>query len=173
MTDDTNKPAVRDATGRFLPGNQLSRGHRAPQILIAQQYRRTLAESVGTEKFAEVVRRHVDLILEASPKEAGPLIELLYSYMLGKPQQSISLDVSTDQPPALPSNLDAEDIRALRRIRDKMGTAHIEVDEAEVLDADVIPAPPRLAEVLDANEPAFEFLADVIADTPSSLGAIN
>lgn len=144
MTDDPTTPPqpiiLRDNAGKFLPGSKAGLGHKTPQHVLSHQFRKVFSETVGTAKFKEVINRHIELILTASPKEAAPLIDLLYSYVLGKPQQNIALDVNSTHAPTLPTDLDAQDIQALERIRNKMGTGRVEIED-NVIDAEVIPSP--------------------------------
>jgi hypothetical protein len=98
MEQNGNAQVIRDERGRLLPGAKIALGHRNPATALRNRLHNDFLEAVGTDKFNHVIAHHLDLILKAGPREAAPLLELLYAYLLGKPQQSIALDVQTACP---------------------------------------------------------------------------
>lgn len=135
--DEPEKPekvVMRDERGRLLPGSKLAVAHQAPQQALVYQLRKAFLENLGTAKLVEVQAHHIGLILAAtSGRDAAPLLELLYSYTLGKPTQPIELDVTSTDATPTPSRLDADDVAALERMRAKL--------QANVVDAEVIVRP--------------------------------
>lgn len=116
-----SEPAVipRDERGRLLRGARLAAGHRNPQSALRYHLHQAFLDAVGTDRMRDVIERHLQLIQEAKPREAAPLLELLYAYCLGKPIAHVSMDVSTESAPP-PVVLDAEDVAALERMRAKL-----------------------------------------------------
>jgi hypothetical protein len=106
-------------TGQFLPGNRIAHGRPNPQAGVRLQLHAAFLQAVGTDRLREVIERHLLLIQEARPRDAAPLLELLYAYCLGKPIATVSMDVSTESAPS-PIVLDAEDVAALERMRAKL-----------------------------------------------------
>jgi hypothetical protein len=120
MADADTSPA-RDGAGRFAPGNQLSRGHKPPQQILVHHLRRAFVEALGVDKLAEVQAHHIQLILTAKTgRDAAPLLELLYSYTMGKPLQPVALDVTTDATPAQPISLAPDELAVLERMRSRL-----------------------------------------------------
>lgn len=131
MDEDT--PLVkRDERGKLLPGSRLAAGHRNPQAALRLQLHQAFLEAVGTDRLKEVIERHLALVMEAKPKEAAPLLELLYAYCLGKPLATVQMDVTTAADTAAPISLDAEDAAALEKLRAKLNPT------APIVDAEVI-----------------------------------
>lgn len=129
--EEQEKPAaplaMRDERGRLLPGSKLSLNRTNPQTAIRMQLQNAFLKAVGEGKLVEVIQRHLDLIQEAKPKEAAALIELLYQYCLGKPIATVVMDVETTTNASQAIRLDEDDLKALERMRSKIGQDEIEV----------------------------------------------
>ncbi|WP_148087666.1 hypothetical protein [Gemmata obscuriglobus] len=125
---DEKPLVIRDEQGRLLPGSKLSKGVRNPAAATQHSLQRQFRETVGTDRFRDVVERHLQLIAEAAPKDAKGLIELLYSYYLGRPKEHIEMDVTQSTPPVA-LNLDTTDLAALHRMRQKLSAVNDDEDD--------------------------------------------
>lgn len=78
----------RDDRGRFVPGNQASRGNGRKPKPIEENYLAILRAVVTPEEFEAVVRS----LLCAAKKKSIPAIKLLLSYLLGQPPETVNLN---------------------------------------------------------------------------------
>jgi hypothetical protein len=132
MDDETPQPlAIRDEKGRLLPGSKLAVGARNPHASRISELKTAMLAAVTPQDMVDVMLRLLDLTKNPDGKIALAAIELFQNRTVGKPKESIELDVTTDGP-ATPSRLDAEDVAALERMRAKLG---------HVVDAEVIVRP--------------------------------
>ena len=120
----TPAPLVqRDAKGHLLPGAKLSTGVQSDAVRARQNLHRQFLAAITPERFLRVLDRHLALIEQASPRDAAKLLELLYVNCLGKPVDTVQMDVSTTttSPATTPAlRLDAESIAALQTLRSKI-----------------------------------------------------
>ncbi|QJW93256.1 hypothetical protein FTUN_0761 [Frigoriglobus tundricola] len=69
---------------------------------------------------AELTNRLIDLCRSDEPKTALAALEMFLNRILGKPKETIEMDVNTNSPAAL--TLDADDLQALERMRRKLSS---------------------------------------------------
>lgn len=83
-----------------------------------QAVRSALYDSVNPDDVHRAVRRIVSLTQDADPKVATDAIKLMFDRLIGKPAESLSLDVATNPAtsPAPILNLSAEEIGILERL---------------------------------------------------------
>jgi hypothetical protein len=116
--------------GLFAKGNSIGKGvHRSPGVIA--ELRKAMTETVTPDVMRRLTQRLIDLAETADPKISILAIELLYNRILGKPKETVELDVN-QQVTGGTALLDSDDLAALDRMRRKLTTdAIIDVEPAE------------------------------------------
>ncbi|MDY3554214.1 hypothetical protein R5W24_003333 [Gemmata sp. JC717] len=92
-----------------------------------------MLDAVSPTIMTELTSRLIGLCRSDDGKIALQALELFLNRILGKPKESIELDVTSIDSPVMPSKLDAADLAALERMRRKL-QADNDVIDAEVID---------------------------------------
>lgn len=84
---ENRKPRQRDAQGRFLPGNTVSKGYGRPPRALEEQYMAALVQAMSVERFLQVSSVH------AARAEAGDLatFRLFVRHLIGMPKMRADL----------------------------------------------------------------------------------
>lgn len=116
--------------GLFAKGNSIGKGvQRSPGVIA--ELRKAMCETVTPDVMRRLTQRLIDLAETADPKISLLAIELLYNRILGKPKETVELDVN-QQVTGATALLDSDDLAALDRMRRKLTTdAIIDVDPPE------------------------------------------
>lgn len=104
-------------TGRFQKGNPGGPGN--PLAAKVQVVRAALFDAVTADDVQQAARRLVALAVDPDPKVSLDAIQLLFDRLIGKPTESIALDVTADTNTSHPApvlDLTADEVHLLEKL---------------------------------------------------------
>jgi hypothetical protein len=114
--DELTEINYRDHKGRFIVGNKAGSVAHNPMCRSVWTLKQALLNAVTPDEITSITRRLLDLCRDPDGKTALQAIALLFDRLLGRPKESVELEVSKPQPAVDWSRLTTEELITITAI---------------------------------------------------------